>query len=324
MRRAMLEMVNSHKNTTKRRIVSKSLFSFLGIIAIFMTSFVSLSPAHAVPTISTAPTKCTIKSGEVFFKHRGQNRTVRYFVPAGATSATPTIVSLHGAGGGTTAGFENGTQFSVLGKRNNFIAVYPQARSETHSSVWDVRVGGEDASLIGSIATALHSSGCSSPKNTYVNGFSMGAMLTSRVMCERGQLFAGATMIGGVLPPTPKCRVAPNKPILIMHGFQDTVVFWYGGLVPAVQTATGPWAVFPYDRGVMAKQWAATKGCNSSGKRTQAGNTITVDFRCNGGATTKVMLFLTGGHDWTFPDKRIVTSQFILWNMGLRSVSTQW
>ena len=310
----------------RHRTPARVNLSAIAFLSVTLPQLAGAPPAAAasVPRVAAPVTRaCSLQTGEFAFRHRGEARIVRYFIPPGATSAMPAVVSLHGAGGGNAARQEQGTQFSALGSRHGFIAVYPQSSSETHSDVWNVKPGSPDTDFVGAVVADLHVRGCSSPKNTYVNGFSMGAMLTSRLMCERGQLFAGATMVAGVLPPTPRCRVAPDKPILVLHGYRDTVVNWYGGLAPAVEAATGRWAIFPYNRRAMAEQWAAAKGCTESVRRTQVGMTITIDYRCRGGASTTVLAFLTGGHTWTFPDQQIVTSQLINWMMNMRPTITK-
>lgn len=312
------QLLRGATRTGLRPATARVLLVALGSVALLLTSLLGATAAAATSLAEPALRGCTVKTGEFTFVHRGDERTVRYFIPPGATTATAAVVSLHGAGGGTAAKQERGTQFSAIGARRGFIAVYPQARSEHHSDVWDVRPGGVDADFVGAVVAELHARGCSSPRRTFVNGFSLGAMLTSRLMCERGQLFGGATMIAGVLPPTAGCRVAATSRILIMHGYRDPVIDWYGGLAPAVKRATGRWAVFDFNRRIMALKWATAKGCTESARRTQVGMTITVAYGCRAGATTTMLGFLTGGHTWTFPDSRIATSQFINWTMNLR------
>jgi polyhydroxybutyrate depolymerase len=308
--------LSDNVRATRHRLARRVLLCAASGSAVALSSLVGVTPSAAIAA-TAAPGRCGVATGEYTFTHKGEDRVVRYFIPAGATTGTAAVVSLHGAGGGDAAKQENGTQFSAIGARRGFIAIYPQARSEHHSDVWDVRPGGGDADFVGAVVADLHARGCASPRRTFVNGFSMGAMLASRLMCERGHLFGGATMVAGVLPPTRGCRVAATSTILIMHGYRDPVVDWYGGLAPPVQAVTGRWAVFPFNRRFMAYKWAVAKGCTEKARRTQRGMTITVDYGCRGGGNTTVLGFLTGGHSWTFPDRRINTSQFINWTMKM-------
>ncbi len=215
----------------------------------------------ALVTAPQAPTikHCTIASGTYQnFKYRGVDRKFKAYIPPGATSQTKLIISMHGATGSSESQ-ENMSGFTWFGQRDNFAAVYPQALGAPQKTVWDIRPGGNDIGYVTELTKFLHASGCGSPNTTYINGFSMGAMMTSTLMCTSGHLYAGAAMVSGVLDPLSGCVVGKNKPILIVHGMKDFVVPYDGSMSANVALFVPRTAISKYNRQQMARHWQLVK-----------------------------------------------------------------
>ena len=290
----------------------------LSLLAAVMCCLLNIASPISAATPSPQPSSggCTITSGMyVSFRHNNVLRSFKVFVPPNASRGTAMVVSLHGATG-TGAGQEAGTGFSKLGAKEGFIALYPQSSGVGANAVWKVNTNSPDVDFVGSLVKFFHTSGCSSPAKTFVNGFSMGAMLTSRLMCDRGPLFGGAAMVGGVFPPT--CKVSPTKPIVVIHGLHDVVVLYDGTMRAPVVAATGPWAVFSITRAAMAAQWSGAKGC---ARRLAVVSTPTLArtvWKCPSGAPTTMLTYLNGGHTWNSPGYKLLASHYI-W-LSMRSV----
>ncbi|MCB0916099.1 MAG: hypothetical protein H6525_00050 [Actinobacteria bacterium] len=281
------------------------------------------SPGAAVPpTPAEASQTCQLPTGLLEFTSGDQPRTYLIQFPAAAGPATPMVISMHGAGG-TAPGQQlvtglsedepapdadgpvGGTRvaaevaaFASLGTREGFIAVFPQARAED-SYIWDAAPDSIDVDFVVQLTEYLHAQGCSSPAITSVNGFSMGAMMTSRLMCVRPELYSGAAMVGGVLNPTAQCQVPPDKEILVVHGAADTVVPLDGSLNPYLEAAAGPDSVSTVDRVGIAANWASNKDCPSPGWTTPGWNRVT-DLSCPR-STTLAVVGLVMAHTWDSP-----------------------
>ncbi|MGI9232319.1 MAG: alpha/beta hydrolase family esterase [Woeseiaceae bacterium] len=62
----------------------------------------------------------------------------------------------------------------------------------------------------------------------YVSGFSNGAMMSNRIVCEASQLFAAAALIGGRVEPGFECTPEVAVPLLQINGGKDETVPYDG------------------------------------------------------------------------------------------------
>lgn len=244
---------------------------------------VGLLGAATVPTYAAAATKCAQPDGQrLTFTSGGLSR--EYFIklpPGGASSLTPMMVALHPLGWdlnfmrmitlfGPQSG-DQGAEASVapesdaaahlvssdlrIGEREGFITVFPGARN----NVWDLRPDGVDTAFLGELVSYLHTQGCGAPDRTMLSGFSMGAMMTARLLCAHPELFSGAAMVGGIYPPTPGCALRSGTSVVGIHGTADATVRFDGSVDPSLL----PFGIEPfgYDRPTMMRMWAEAKGC---------------------------------------------------------------
>ena len=260
---------------------------------------------------------CDIPAGENGFADGRQVRSFRIALPpGGANASTPMVVSLH-AMTGDAALQEEVSGFSALGAAEGFIAVYPQGEGLGEEKYWDAAPGSADVQDVAALIASLHDEGCSSPQSTYVNGWSMGAMMTSRLLCERPEIMAGAGMVAGVLPPEPGCRIPGGIAVSIVHSRDDPTVPFDGRLPSDISGRAGgeQSANFPgITREAMGRQWALAKGCPDPVPQTvrEPGQTVTTWTGC-GNAPTVVHIRDGGRHDWNPIGPAMPPTSLTLW-----------
>ena len=186
----------------------------------------------------------------------------------------------------------------TLGQQERFIAVFPQASSAVvpgSTNQWDLRPDGVDVRFLAALTSELHRMGCSRPAATSVNGYSMGAMMSARLVCAAPSLFGGLGMVSGVYPPTPGCRLPTTTSVVGMHGTSDWLVTWSGWVWPNLE-ALGIES-FPYDRAEMVRMWARAKGCDQGVRATYVAIAVDEYVGC-AGSTTHMVTFVGGDHTW--------------------------
>lgn len=258
--------------------------------------------------------QCGLPSGDHTFVSGGVGRTFRFVLPPGGGSeATPMVVSLHALTGNAESQ-ERNSGFSELGAKEGFIAVYPEGGGLGQQKAWDAAPGSSDVEGVANLIESLHQQHCSSPGVTYVNGWSMGAMITSRLVCEHPELMAGAGMVAGVLPPEPGCELPGGTRVVIMHGTADPTVPFDGSLSPELSALAGG-ATYPgVTREVMGLQWAQAKGCPEPEATSESlpGQTV-ITWRGCGDAPTIVHRYEGSGHGWNSTDPRVPNTSVTLW-----------
>ena len=321
------------------RLAAASLLALLGAAApsaapLAAAQPTGVPPAAAAPTVAAAavPATCTVPSGTfTTFSSAGLSRTFMIQLPPGVSGpTTPMVISLHGGLGSAAlqqqvtsfeaasdqppadaaATMAAATELPSLGRQMGFIAVFPQAQGSPPNTVWNAAPTSPDVTFIADLTTYLHTRGCSSPKVTSINGFSLGAMLASRLLCARPDLYSGGAMVAGLIPPTPGCRLPASMEILMVHGVLDTSVPFNGSLVASLAELAGPDSVSSVDRVAITKQWAAVKDCPSPGWSTTGSNTLT-DFGCPTSATWAVVA-TTRPHAWDHPG---VNTSELVWSV---------
>ncbi len=280
-------------------------------------------PAVAAPgTAAAVPSRCTVTSGTYTnFSSGGDQRSYTIRIPpGGAGPKTPMVVSLHGASG-NAASQQNTSGLSVasespaevqaatdamiaLGDREGFIAVFPQSTGISPYTWWNLDVAGRDVPYVAELVSFLQSRGCSSAPVTSINGFSMGAMLTSRLLCRAPGLFGGGgVMVAGVLPPVDGCQAAERVPTAVIHSPDDPIVKWDGSGYSGYFLEGLPylvWPGFPLTRAEMAASWAEAKDCPSPGFSKHVGEVTATDLSCPW-STTMMITYDFGGHVWNGP-----------------------
>jgi polyhydroxybutyrate depolymerase len=167
----------------------------------------------------------------------GETRNYRLFLPANLNAApVPVVVALHGAVQ-SAAEFEADLGMNRIAQRERFAVVYPEGLNR----VWDdarppiMRLGyivqpGDDVPFLTAVVRRLIAEGIADPTRIYLAGLSMGGFMTTRMACERAELFAAVAIMAATAPEQYRKTCAPRRPLsaLLIHGTFDPIIPWFG------------------------------------------------------------------------------------------------
>jgi len=172
------------------------------------------------------------------FEHSGTNRSYVKFIPK--DRPTKLIIGIHELGGnGRRFAYFTGLQNVV---DNSTVILFPDAVKPMHKGErpgWNASFccgsgwvnKQDDIGYIVALAKSFGDTYGISPDNTFLVGFSNGAMLTLRAISEHPESFGGAAISSGSMGAnnnilTPKMPAA----LLMMHGTKDITVPYGGGV----------------------------------------------------------------------------------------------
>ncbi|MBW2523099.1 MAG: prolyl oligopeptidase family serine peptidase, partial [Deltaproteobacteria bacterium] len=104
--------------------------------------------------------------------------------------------------------------------------------------------GLDDVGLVKAIVTEVSAQVCVDPTRIYATGISNGGALSHRLACEAGDVFAAVAPVSYPLDFTPFSGCQPSRPMPVMHlhGTNDLVVPYGGGLnAPATPDSFNYW-----------------------------------------------------------------------------------
>jgi polyhydroxybutyrate depolymerase len=192
-------------------------------------------------------------------------RTYLVHVPASYRPNTPVpaILAFHGYGG-TAAGMERGSGFSILSEQRGFLAVYPQGLpfGDNPAPFWasagPVDFGIDEIPFVTNLLNDLQSNFCVDAHRIYATGFSNGGGMTGYLACRlAGRIAAFAPASGNFYDIPGHCHPSRPAPILDFHGTADDVVPYDG--ISASQSPYWPLPSIPE----WLAAWAARDGCSS-------------------------------------------------------------
>ncbi|HSS61380.1 MAG TPA: PHB depolymerase family esterase [Candidatus Limnocylindrales bacterium] len=249
-------------------------------------------------TVATAPASNRATPSQTQVGHvsiGGLARPYVVFQPSSlsARQKAPLLVAMHAYT--TDVGWmESNTHFDDLAARAGFVVVYPQGIG----NAWNAgRCCGHDANddvtFIKDVVDQLVAQGRVDPKRVYATGMSNGGFMAQRLACEAPDRFAAVASVSGSLV-TDSCSPSRAISVLEMHGLQDDVVPYNGGVV-------GGLAYFPPTASNM-QQWATRQGCTAGPATTTDGITTTSTWTlCRDGATVMLDAIAGAGHSWFSP-----------------------
>lgn len=163
----------------------------------------------------------------VTLTYDGVARDYRLFVPAHlSVHAHPLLVALHQLHG-SAAKFEARSRLDAAAERHGVLVVYPDGVGHSwNAGTCCQPAAGESVDDVGFLTAVVHDVSRRvhvDADRIAVTGFSNGAMMSYRLVCERADLVHVAIAVAGDLV-APLC--APSRPISLLHvhGSRDGIV----------------------------------------------------------------------------------------------------
>ena len=153
-------------------------------------------------------------------------------------SKVPILFNLHG-GGGTAKGSVRITfgRFNELADKDGFIMVYPEAvqkswnngRKLDETKAWREDI--DDVGFIVKIVETLEAKYKVDRKRIYTTGMSNGGFMSSRLLCERADLFRGGAILTASISTDffPNCKPSQPIAVLLMNSTKDPIIPYDGG-----------------------------------------------------------------------------------------------
>jgi polyhydroxybutyrate depolymerase len=225
----------------------------------------------------------------------GLPRTYQLHVPAGQPAGL--VISLHGAGqtGADLAGITN---YNAVADQHGFVVAYPDGvdfswADGRGASVPD-RQGVDDVGFIVALVDRLSREYGIPPGHVFATGMSAGAFMTTRLACERADVFSAIAPVAGTLGVAFPC--APSRPVSVMqvHGTADPVVPFGGGTMLG-RGGYSDIVAAP----AMAQRWRDLDGCGGAPAENVAGAVHRfTSAGCAGGSEVDFVQVDGGGHTW--------------------------
>jgi len=143
----------------------------------------------------------------------------------------PLVMALHG-GGGTASRMEKLTGLGKLGKDEGFAVVYPDAIDKHWNDGrgdFKVESDADDVAFLLALRSRLVADRVADPERVYLCGISNGGMMTLRLACEQGGLFAAAGVVAMNMSASYDCAPMIGLPICFIDGDEDPLVPHAGG-----------------------------------------------------------------------------------------------
>ncbi len=223
----------------------------------------------------------------------------------------PLLFHLHG-GGGTAKGTPGITfeRFNELADRDGFIVVYPNAINKNWNDgrkLEDVLAWKEDIDDVGfiiAILDELKQKHKIDATRIFTTGMSNGGFMSSRLLCDRADIFRGGAILTASLSKDylPKCM--PEKPVavMVMNGTDDPLVPYDGGQIKVFRKTRGE--IVSTDK--IVEFWKDKNGCEIKENTMQLpdtvddGTTVSVTKYSDCKEEGALILYTVnkGGHTW--------------------------
>ncbi len=144
----------------------------------------------------------------------------------------PVLVALHG---GLAGPYTIRRRARVTLAREGWVVLWPSAlddwndgRVDSDGEPFDTA---DDIGFLRRLIAALAADGTIDPERVYFAGPSIGGMMVLRLLCEAPDLVAGAAVAIASFPWGAECREGPPRPVLYIHGTEDSIVPPGGGRI---------------------------------------------------------------------------------------------
>lgn len=218
-------------------------------------------------------------------------------------SPVPLVIVLHGGGGSPETMIP---RWADKARAAGLVIAAPKGiRRNDRMGTWNaggccgeaVARGVDDVAFIRAVIEDVSRKAVIDPRRIYVAGFSNGGMLTHRIAIALGDRIAAAAVVSGALFGNEGVARVP-VPMLIMHGEQDPVVGFSGGMSQTGFVARAQTIPFKSVR-YAVDFWRGTNGCTAAPAVTQqTGYTTERSGGCRGNAEVLFYDLPQGGHSW--------------------------
>lgn len=240
-------------------------------------------------------------------------RTYLVYIPTSydITKPMPLLFDIHG-GGGTAWGTMRLTRsrFNELADEKGFIVVYPNAvkKNWNDGRLSNLKPGMEfidDVGFITQIVEKMKEEYNIDNQRVFTTGMSNGGFMSSRLLCDRSDIFRGGAIVTATLSIDYINSCIPENPVgvLVMNGTDDPLVPYEGGQV----------MVFNKERGEIVstddyvEYWQTLLGSSGTSytdnlpdKNSEDNSTVSVTTYtdCDKDAALKLYKIEGGGHTW--------------------------
>jgi polyhydroxybutyrate depolymerase len=268
--------------------------------------------AGCTPTASSATTTEIFDEGTVqtnVIEVAGVPRTYLVHEPADAVDGEllPLLIVLHGAGG-NGARAERTTGFTADANDDSFLVAYPNgtvANTIEGELSWNAGAccglakanNVDDVGFVMAMLAELEAQYPVDASRVFLAGFSNGGMLSYRLACQYGDVFAGVAVVAGALNYSP-CQPPSPVSMLIVHGTTDATVPYGGGPTNDITAARfGQWNNTSVE--FATDFWTGTDRCESDPVSTTE-DALSLDSyqTCALGSRVQVATIAGGTHSW--------------------------
>ena len=233
-------------------------------------------------------------------------RTYLIHVPPNISSRSiPLVLVFHG-GGSTPEGMSRYTRFDDLADKNGFIVVYPEGTKRQWNDGRLAAPKVDDVAFVRAILDEIEKNYTVDTHRIYATGISNGAIFSQRLACEMSGTLAAIAPVAGTMPTvySPSCKPAAPISVLMVHGTDDPLVPYNGGMIRVGSLGIGGNVWSAADT---INYWKEHDHCSSQPKRNSApdadptdGTTISEDEYAGCRDGTSVLLYTVngGGHTW--------------------------
>ncbi len=214
------------------------------------------------------------------------------------------VIVLHG-GGGNGFGMSRLTHFDRIADDHGFIAVYPDGADEFWADgrgVTDADDRGiDDVGFLLALLDTLVAKHRVDPARVFAAGISNGGFMAQRLACDHADRIAAIASVGASLPRAlaDRCRPARPVPALFVHGTEDTLIPYAGGLVTGRSGRSAVLLSAPDS----VRRWAERSGATAELGPAEIPNTSGDPTRLvrtgyTGAADVELVTVEGGGHTW--------------------------
>ncbi len=282
-----------------------------------MVATLAVITACASPEPASPPLRPAVQQGQLDVD--GQVRTYRVFAPTTLEpEGQPPLVLVLGGVGNSAENMVGATEFDRQATVGNFIVAYPEGLDLTWNAGFccasGITSGVDDVAFLSRLIDQLVADYDVDPARVYVTGVSAGAMMAYRLACERPDRIAGVGSVAGAMV-LERCQPDQGVPVIEIHGTEDPLVPYGGGLVRPEAVANQP---VPATVAVV-ERWASLNDCPAGPREETQGPVTTLRWTaCPGGAAVELVTVEGGGHTWFAsglgPANGAVDATMLIWD----------